>query len=61
MGLVEEIENLRPELHIDPLGGLEGLRQRSIGIEKPWPRESISPQVAIGPWRRPRKGARIEP
>ena len=61
MGLAEEIKNLCPELHIDPLGWFEYLGQRSIGIEKSGPDERVSSQVAIGPWRRLRKGAWIVP
>jgi hypothetical protein len=55
MGLVEEIINLRPELHVEPLAGFKDLGQRSVGIEKPGPYERVPSQVAIGPWRRPRK------
>src|SRR5258708_1077969 len=59
--MVENVENLRPELHIDPLAWLEELGQRSIEIVKPGPREGVSSQVAIGPFVRQRKGARIKP
>src|SRR5712692_5103824 len=61
MGLAEQIKNLRPELHSDTLGWFEVLVRGKIGIEKPGPRDGVSSQVAIGPCRRPRKGARIIP
>ena len=61
MGLIEEIKNLRQELHIDPLGWFEYLGQRSIGIEKSGPDERVSSQVAITSGNRLRKGARIVP
>src|ERR1700694_4148922 len=61
MGLVEQVKNLRPGLHVDPLGRFEGLGQRSIGIEKPRSYEGVSAQVAIGPFCRPGKGARVIP
>jgi len=53
MGLVEEIENLRPELHIDPVVWVEDLVRGKIEIEKTGPREGVSSQVAIGSCRRP--------
>ena len=53
MGLVEEIKHLPAELHIDPVACLEDLLPGKIDIEKPGPREGVSSQVAIGPWRRP--------
>src|ERR1700704_2849446 len=59
MGLVEEIENLHPELQIDPVAFFEDLVRRKIDIVKSGPREGVSSQVAIGPGRRPRKGTRI--
>src|SRR5262245_5100739 len=61
MGLVEEIKNLPSELHRQPLAWFEDLLARKIDIEKPGPRDGISSQVAIGPWRRPRKSTRIKP
>src|SRR5207247_6777499 len=59
MGQVEEIKNLGPELHIDPVAWFEDLLCGKIEIKKPGPRERVSSQVAIGPWRRPRKGAGV--
>src|SRR5215470_3692013 len=59
MGLVEEIKNLHPELHIDPVGFFEDLVRRKIDIVISGSRERVSSQVAIGPRRRPRKGTRI--
>ena len=59
MGLVEEIKNLHPELHIDPVAFFEDLVRRKVDIVKPGPPEGVSSQVAIGPGRRPRKGTRI--
>src|SRR6266852_7189565 len=61
MGLAEEIKNLRPELHVDPLGWFEVFVRGEIDIEKPGARDGVSSQVAIGPCRRPRKGAGIIP
>ena len=61
MGLVEEIKNLRPELHIDPLACFEHLVRGEIDIHKIGPRHSVSSEVPIGPCRRPREGTRIEP
>src|SRR6516165_8579346 len=61
MGLVEEIENLGPELHIDPLAWFESLVRGKIDIHKVGPREGVSSQVAPGPSWRPRKGAGIVP
>src|SRR5438045_2771065 len=61
MGLVEDIKNLPPELHIDPVVWFEDLLTRKIDIVKPGPRDGVSSQVAIGAWRRPGKGARIVP
>ena len=53
MGLVEEIENLRPELHVDLLRCFEILIGGKIEIVKTWPREGVSSQVPVGSWRRP--------
>jgi len=53
MGLVEEIKNLRPGLHIDTLGWFEDLSQRRIGIEEPRADNGIPSQVAEGVWCRP--------
>ncbi len=61
MGLVEDIENLRPQLHIDPVVWFEYLVRGKIDIVKPRPREGVSSQVAIGSWRRPRKGTGVIP
>src|SRR5262245_6986490 len=61
VGLVQEIKNLSPELHTEPVAWFEDLLTRKIDIVKPWPRNRVSSQVAISPGRRPRKGARIEP
>ena len=61
MGLIEEIKNLRPELHIDPLGWFEYLGQRSIGIEKSGPDERVPSEVAITSGHGLRKGAGIVP
>src|SRR6266568_4137324 len=60
MGQVEEIKNLGPELHIDPVAWFEDLLRGKIEIEKPGPREGVSSQVAIGPGRRPRKGTGVK-
>ena len=59
MGLVEEIKNLGPELHIDPVAWFEDLLSGKIEIEKPGPREGVSSQVAIGPGQRLRKGTGV--
>ena len=59
MGQVEEIKNLGPELHIDPVAWFEDLLCGKIEIKKPGPRERVSSQVAIGPERRPRKGTGV--
>ena len=48
MRLVEEVEYLSPELHIDPLGWFESLVRGKIGIEKPRPCHGVSSQVAVG-------------
>src|SRR5215467_13565516 len=61
MGLVEEVENLSPRLHVDPLGWFEDLVRGKVDIHKVGPGNRVSSQVAIGPRRRPRKGARIVP
>src|SRR5437762_3041628 len=61
MGLVEDIKNLTPELHIEPVVWFEDLLPRKIDIVKPRSRDGVSSQVAIGPWRRPRKGTRVIP
>ena len=61
MGLVEEIENLRPELHVDLLGCLEILIRGKIEIVKARPCEGVSSQVPVGSSRRRCKGTRIEP
>jgi hypothetical protein len=47
--MVEDVENLCPELHVYPLAWFEELGQRSIDVVKPGPREGVSSQVAIGP------------
>ena len=52
MGLVEEIENLRPELHVDLLGCLEILIRGKIEIVKARPCEGVSSQVPVGSSRR---------
>src|SRR5712691_8779467 len=59
--MVEEVENLCPQLHIDPLAWFEDLVQRSIDSDKPGPGDGVSSQVAKGPWLRRRKGTRIIP
>src|SRR6266446_5539857 len=59
--MVEEVENLCPQLHIDPLVWFEDLVQRSIDTNKPGPDNGVSSQVAKGPWCRRRKGTRIKP
>ena len=59
MGLVQEIKNLRPELHIDPVAWFEDLLRGKIEIKKPGPREGVSSQVAIGAGRRPREGTGV--
>src|SRR2546425_888004 len=59
MGLVQEIKNLGPELHMDPVAWFEDLLRGKIEIEKPGPRERVSSQVAIGPGQRPRKGTGV--
>src|SRR5579863_3895233 len=61
IGMVEEVEKLSPQLHIDPLAGFEDLGNRGIDFVIPGPRQGVSSQVAIGSWRRPRKGTRIVP
>ena len=53
MGLVEEIKNLRPELHIDPVVWFEDLVRREIDIHKIGARDGVSSQVPIRSWRRP--------
>ena len=53
MRLVEEVKNLRPELHINPVVWFEELVRRKIDIVKFGARHGISSQVAIGSWRRP--------
>ena len=53
MGLVEEIKNLRPELHIDPVACFEDLVRREIDIHKVGTRDGVSSQVAIRSCRRP--------
>src|SRR5207249_11907199 len=60
MGLVEEIENLRPELHIDLLGCLEILIRGKIETVKARPCEGVSSQVLVGSSRRRGTGTRIE-
>ena len=59
MGQVEEIKNLGPELHIDPVAWFEDLLRGKIEIKKPGPREGVSSQVAIGAGRRPREGTGV--
>src|SRR5215472_10671170 len=61
MGLVEEVENLSPGLHVDPLGWFEDLVRGKVDIHKVGARNRVSSQVAIGSRRRPRKGAGIVP
>ena len=61
MGLVEEVENLSPGLHVDPLGWFEDLVRGKVYIHKVGPRNGVSSQVAIRSRRRPRKGAGIVP
>src|SRR5215471_3286204 len=61
MGLVEEIEDLRPELHIDTLTGFEVLVSGKIEIVEAWPGHGVSSEVAISPWRGPGKRARVIP
>ena len=53
MGLVEEIKNLRPELHINPFAWFENLVRGEIDIHKIGTRDGVSSQVAVGSWRRP--------
>ena len=48
MGLVEEIENLQPQLHIHPVGFLEDLVRRKIDIVIPGPREGAVERVVVG-------------
>ena len=61
MGLVEEIKNLRPELHVDPVAWFEDPVPGKIEIEKTGPRDGVSSQVTVGPSSRPRKGTRVIP
>src|SRR5579862_2038612 len=61
MSLVQEIKNLRPQLHIDPVAWFEELVRGKIEIVECGPRDRISSQVAIGSCRRPGKGARVKP
>ena len=61
MGLVEEIKNLHSELQIDPVAFFEDLVRRKIDIVKPWSRDGVSSQVAIGPRRWLREGTRVIP
>ena len=61
MGLIEQVKNLRAELHIDLLGCLEVLMSRKIDINKIGARHGVSSQVPIGSWRRSRECTRIEP
>src|SRR5262245_65645544 len=59
MGLVEEIKNLHPQLHIDPVAFFEDLVRRKIDIVISGPCERVSSQVPVGPGGRPRKSTRI--
>ena len=53
MGLVQEIKNLRPQLHTNPVVWFEELVRGKIEVVQPGPRDRISSQVAIGSCRRP--------
>src|SRR5712692_1608119 len=61
MGLIQEIKDFRPQLHIDPLAWFEELIRGKIEIVEPGPRERISSEVPIGSRRRPGKGTRVKP
>src|SRR5215510_14574312 len=61
MGLVEKIENLRPQLHVDVLGCLEVLVGRKIEVVKARPCHGVSSQVPIRPCCRSRERARVKP
>src|SRR5215471_11755262 len=57
IGVVEEVEDLCPELHVELLAAwFEDLGQRSIDIVKAGSSQGVSSHIAIGPGRRPRKG-----
>lgn len=59
--MIEEIKNLCPCFDIHPFDWFEDLFERSIDFLKPGAGHGVSSQVAIGPWRRSRKGTRIVP
>ena len=59
IGVVQDIKNFCPELHAHGLAWFESLLQRNVDVGKSRSRDCISSEVAIGPWRRQRKSARI--
>src|SRR2546429_9138509 len=61
VGLIEQVKNLRAELHVDLLACLENLVGRKIDIVKTRARDGVSSQVPIGSCCRSRKRARVIP
>jgi hypothetical protein len=47
VGMVEDVEHLRPELHLGALSDLRSLGQRQIGVLHAAQSQRIPPQVSI--------------
>src|SRR5437879_6007056 len=61
IGVIEKIEDLRPELQLPSLGDSDVLEQRSVNVSEVGATERTARHVPEGPLKRQLEGMRIEP